>query len=430
MNFKHVLRLPIALFLFVVGSTLVCAQDTPLPDAKSPPIQVKLIRDSEVMAPVAGEVIKVGTLRENVELMAYPLNDDYYEFTFGNGNGLIDKDDLKPVQKSKKAMGLELADLQKLNQNLITTRTTSLYNHPTAKSRVFGELNENLRYPILGRLKGDDGVLWYEINVGDDVKYVRADDCELDNGIPVLTYHHVLRDEENKLFRNTSTTTSDTALDAQMGYLKSAGYKTLSMAQLEGYLNNSVNLPAKAVVLTFDDGLKSVYRYAYPILKKYDQHAVAFIISSRVKHNPQAWDASSLQFMSISELKQIQDVFEIQSHTHFLHRYSDDRRPVLLSRTEHNIQLDFERSARALRQFNPKVLYVSYPFGGYNDKAIEAARLAGYRLAVTTVRGKVKPGDNPFTLKRLYILRTDSIDTMAERIANNRSDVKPMEVKQ
>lgn len=430
MNFKHVLGLPIALFIFAVGSTFAHAQGDALPIEKSLPVQVKLIRDSEVMAPVAGEVIKVGTLHKNVELMAYPLNDDYYEFTFGNGNGLVDKDDLQPVQKSKKALGLELADLQKLNQNLITTRTTALYNHPTAKSRVFGNLNENLRYPILGRLKGDDGVLWYEINVGDDVKYIRADDCELDNGIPVLTYHHVLRDDENKLFRNTSTTTSDTALNAQMGYLKSAGYKTLSMAQLEGYLNNSVNLPAKAVVLTFDDGLKSVYRYAYPILKKYDQHAVAFIISSRVKFNPQTWDANSLQFMSISEIKQIQDVFEIQSHTHFLHRYSDDRRPVLLSRTEHNIQLDFERSARALRQFNPKVLYVSYPFGGYNDKAIEAARLAGYRLAVTTVRGKVKPGDNPFTLKRLYVLRTDSIDTMAERIANNRSDVKPISLKQ
>ncbi|VTP88948.1 polysaccharide deacetylase [Yersinia enterocolitica subsp. enterocolitica] len=34
------------------------------------------------------------------------------------------------------------------------------------------------------------------------------------------------------------------------------------------------------------------------------------------------------------------------------------------------------------------------------------------------MQGKVKPGDNPYTLKRLYILRTDSIPTMAERIAN------------
>lgn len=49
---------------------------------------------------------------------------------------------------------------------------------------------------------------------------------------------------------------------------KQTGYDTISFYQLEGYLNNKINLPAKVVVLTFDDGLKSVQRYAYPILKE------------------------------------------------------------------------------------------------------------------------------------------------------------------
>ena len=90
------------------------------------------------------------------------------------------------------------------------------------------------------------------------------------------------------------------------------------------------------------------------------------------------------------------------------------------------LKADFERSSRALSQFNPKVLYISYPFGGYNDSAIQAAKLAGYHLAVTTVRGKVKPGDNPFTLTRLSVLSDDSISTMAERIANTRTDITPI----
>ena len=84
----------------------------------------------------------------------------------------------------------------------------------------------------------------------------------------------------------------------------------------------------------------------------------------------------------------------------------------------HNIVFDFEHSRRALSQFNPHVIFLSYPFGGFNQTAINAAKSAGFHLAVTTMQGKVKPGDNPFTLKRLYILRTDSIPTMAERIAN------------
>ncbi|CDL19905.1 Polysaccharide deacetylase [Klebsiella pneumoniae IS53] len=49
---------------------------------------------------------------------------------------------------------------------------------------------------------------------------------------------------------------------------------------------------------------------------------------------------------------------------------------------------------------------------------MQAANDAGFHMAVTTVRGKVKPGDNPFLLKRLYILRTDSLETMSRLISN------------
>jgi peptidoglycan/xylan/chitin deacetylase (PgdA/CDA1 family) len=46
---------------------------------------------------------------------------------------------------------------------------------------------------------------------------------------------------------------------------------------------------------------------------------------------------------------------------------------------------------------------ISYPFGGYNATAVQAANDAGFHLAVTTVRGKVKPGDNPFFEKAVYL---------------------------
>lgn len=190
------------------------------------------------------------------------------------------------------------------------------------------------------------------------------------------------------------------------------------MYQLEGYLRNKVNLPARAVAITFDDGLKSVNRYAYPILKQYGFHATAFIISSRIKRHPQKWAPKSLQFMSISELKQIRDVFDVQSHTHFLHRVDAERHPILLSRSYHNILFDFAHSRRALAQFNPHVLYLSYPFGGYNAKAIQSRQRRRFSSGGDHGEGKVKPGDNPFLLKRLYILRTDSLETMSRLISN------------
>ena len=252
----------------------------------------------------------------------------------------------------------------------------------------------------------------------DRLAYISALDAQPDNGIPVLTYHHILRDEENTRFRHTSTTTSVRAFSNQMTWLRDMGYTTLTMYQLEDYIHNRANLPARAVVITFDDGLKSVSRYAWPVLHQYGMKATAFIISSRIKRHPQKWAPKSLQFMSVSELEEIKDVFDFQSHTHFLHRVDGYRRPILLSRSYHNILFDFEHSRRALAQFNPHVLYLSYPFGGYNATAVKAAGDAGFHLAVTTVKGKVKPGDNPMLLKRLYILRTDSLETMARLVSN------------
>ncbi len=53
--------------------------------------------------------------------------------------------------------------------------------------------------------------------------------------------------------------------------------------------------------------------------------------------------------MSVSELNEIRDVFDFQSHTHFLHRVDGYRRPILLSRSEHNILFDLHVHAALWR---------------------------------------------------------------------------------
>ncbi|MHC0466052.1 polysaccharide deacetylase family protein [Kosakonia cowanii] len=375
--------------------------------------------DADIWAQVGDKVITVGNIRAGQIIGVVPGEEDYYAFRFGFGSGFIDKGHLGTVTGNKRVQD-SLGDLNKplSNQNLITWQDTPLYNAPDKTSPQFGTLAQNLRYPIIDKLKDRLNQTWFQIRIGNRLAWVSSLDAQEDNGLPVLTYHHILHDEENTRFRHTSTTTSVRAFTNQMTWLRDQGYATLSMYQLEGYVRNRMNLPARAVVITFDDGLKSVSRYAYPILRQYGFKATAFIISSRIKLKPQKWDPKSLQFMSVSELNGIRDVFDVQSHTHFLHRVDDARHPILFSRSYHNILFDFKRSRRALAQFNPHVLYLSYPFGGYDDKAVKAANDAGFHMAVTTVRGKVKPGDNPFLLKRLYILRTDSLETMSRLISN------------
>jgi len=384
-----------------------------------PPRYMQTTEDAAIWAQVGNNVVTVGNVRAGQIIAVVPTAADYYEFRFGFGTGFIDKGHLGEVQ-GKQRVEDSLGDLNKplSNQNLITWKDTPVYNAPNAGSAPFGTLADNLRYPILSKLKDRLNQTWYQIRIANRLAWVSSLDAQEDNGLPVLTYHHILRDEENTRFRHTSTTTSVRAFNNQMAWLRDQGYTTLTMYQLEGYVRNKMNLPARAVVITFDDGLKSVSRYAWPILKQYGFHATAFIISSRIKAHPLKWDPRSLQFMSISELREIQDVFDVQSHTHFLHRVDNYRHPILLSRTYQNVLMDFKHSRRALAQFNPHVLYLSYPFGGYNDNAVKAANDAGFHLGVTTVKGKVKPGDNPFLLKRLYVLRTDSLETMSRLISN------------
>ncbi|NCH55901.1 polysaccharide deacetylase family protein [Cronobacter muytjensii] len=408
-------RLFICLLLLAAGA----AQASLLGNEPVPAQYMQTTEDAAIWAKVGANVRTVGTIRKGQLLAVVPIAADYYEFRFGFGTGFIDKNHLTDVQGNNRVKD-SLGDLNKplSNQNLITWRDVTVYNEPYINSAPLGTLAENLRYPVVGKLKDRLNQTWYQIRIGDRLGYVSSLEAQEDNGIPVLTYHHILHDDENTRFRHTSTTTSVRAFSNQMTWLRDQGYATLSLYDLDGYVHNRVNLPARAVVITFDDGLKSVYRYAYPVLKAYGFKATAFIISSRIKRHPQPWEPKSLQFMSVSELKAIQDVFDIQSHTHFLHRTDGAHHPILLSRTYHNILFDYKRSRRALAQFNPHVLFLSYPFGGYDDKAVKAAGDAGFHLAVTTVKGKVKPGDNPFLLKRLYILRTDSLETMSKIISN------------
>ncbi|VFS71964.1 Poly-beta-1,6-N-acetyl-D-glucosamine N-deacetylase precursor [Kluyvera cryocrescens] len=196
-----------------------------------------------------------------------------------------------------------LGDLNKplSNQNLITWKDTPVYNAPDISSAPFGTLAENLRYPVINRLKDHLNQTWYQIRIGDRLAYISALDAQPDNGIPVLTYHHILRDEENTRFRHTSTTTSVRAFSNQMTWLRDMGYTTLTMYQLEDYVHNRANLPARAVVITFDDGLKSVSRYAWPILASvwHEGDGIYYFVHAS-NGTRKSGAPKSLQFMSIS----------------------------------------------------------------------------------------------------------------------------------
>ena len=107
--------------------------------------------------------------------------------------------------------------------------------------------------------------------------------------------------------------------EEQMSHLHEQGYHTLTLDEVKAYYQGK-SIPAKSVLLTFDDCFQSVKKYAYPILKKYGFHAVAFVVTSWLHDTTKDYNPEKSVCMTKEDLAQISDVFEYANHTHSFHQ--------------------------------------------------------------------------------------------------------------
>ncbi|KAA3657426.1 MAG: hypothetical protein DWQ04_28155 [Chloroflexi bacterium] len=99
----------------------------------------------------------------------------------------------------------------------------------------------------------------------------------------------------------------------QLRYLKENQYETLTLKQFMAFLSGAFSPINPSVLLTFDDGDKSWYEVAYPLLQKYDYHAVGFLVPSYICEETSLDSA----WMSWDEVREIESsgVMEMESHT-------------------------------------------------------------------------------------------------------------------
>ncbi len=97
--------------------------------------------------------------------------------------------------------------------------------------------------------------------------------------IPILLYHHVNYTDKDSL----SVTPEN--FEEQMKYLFENDYKTLFLDEFYSIIKQGRKIPAKSVIITFDDGYLDNWVYAYPILKKYKMKATIFVITSYIKNS-------------------------------------------------------------------------------------------------------------------------------------------------
>ena len=205
--------------------------------------------------------------------------------------------------------------------------------------------------------------------------------------VPILCYHQFTAGRSADLM----VMPRDSFVQ-QMDYLKNNNYHVISLADLQGFLNGSKPIPPRSVVLTIDDGFRSTYDIAYPILKSYGFKATFFIYTDFVGAG------RALTWSQINELR-ASGMIDIQSHskTHTSFSLHPGESPAYGARLAAEID---QPHAIFQRQLNENVRMFAYPYGDSSPLAVKMLRDRSYGLAVTVTRGANAPFSDPLMLKR------------------------------
>jgi uncharacterized repeat protein (TIGR02543 family) len=214
-------------------------------------------------------------------------------------------------------------------------------------------------------------------------------------GLPVLMYHQFYDASKGEgpkpgLEANWMTAAK---FRSHMRYLKKEGYYFPSWDEVYAFLKGRIDLPKKSVVVTIDDGQKSFYVYAAAALKKYKIRGTGFVITRNLKKKT---------------VKKYQGAYvSLQSHTDRLHVRGGSGRGIALGLPLGRIKADLNTSVKLLGKKDA----IAYPFGHYNGTLKRAVKEVGFRMAFTTVPGRVYPGMDRLELPRVRVNAGVSMET-------------------
>ena len=224
--------------------------------------------------------------------------------------------------------------------------------------------------------------------------------------VPILTYHRFVPKKQrcDKLAVNAHS------FAKQLAYLRDNNYTVIDFSQLADFFDGKAAIPSKSVILTIDDGYRSAYDVAYPILRKYRQKTTIFVYTDFIGAG------AGLTWKQMKEMV-ASGLIDIQPHsiTHsdLTIRFSGESDKAYKKR----IREELGYPAREIkRRLGLPIHTFSYPYGAENDAVMAAAKATGYRLATTVTRGSNPSFAHPFVLRRSQVYCGDDIRTFAKRL--------------
>lgn len=224
-----------------------------------------------------------------------------------------------------------------------------------------------------------------------------AAETSTDIEIPVVNYHVVSHNPDpNNLYQY-----SVEDFEEQMAYLKENGYRSLTINQYFRILDGKAAMPAKPILITFDDSTNDFYPNVFPILKKYNLKATQFTISDSINDS---WSMTAEEITTV-----MKNGIDIQNHT-VTH--------PSLDQLSYDQQYDeINNATAALKSLTGKTTKVfAYPYGAYNADTLSVVENLGFKGAFTIEGGVSTDKDSRYELPRFMILNGDTLDDFVRKI--------------
>ncbi len=215
--------------------------------------------------------------------------------------------------------------------------------------------------------------------------------------VAVLGYHNFSEDKPvTEMLMRTSE------FREQMEYIRRAGLTVISMQEFLEWRLGERELPAECVLITLDDGWRSVYTDAYPILREYGYPFTLFLYTTYLSGR-----GSSMTPAMIQEMQQHGATIGSHSVNHFYPSKWKAKEKEGPEAYAAMVDRELGQSREQLQRLFGDIKTYCYPGGYVTPPMLERVAGYGYVAAFTVVPGKVSCQEDPLQIHRYMIFGTD-----------------------
>ncbi|HLZ18262.1 MAG TPA: polysaccharide deacetylase family protein [Smithellaceae bacterium] len=214
--------------------------------------------------------------------------------------------------------------------------------------------------------------------------------------VPILLYHRF------GPTRADGMTVTDAVFASHIEYLKTSGYRVISLRKVVDAMLRKEPIPARSVAIVVDDGHRSVYTSMWPVVRKYGIPVTLFIYPSAISNASYA--------MNWDQLRELQKtgLYDIQSHTYWHPNFKKEKKRLNTAEYEKFVKMQLTGSREKLeKELGTKIDMLAWPFGIYDDELTVKAKEAGYIAAFTIDGERRKNWGNPMKLPRYLLTDAD-----------------------